>query len=113
MLEDLFGNSALVKTLDFFLENRFWDYTKKDIARESGISRTQLYRFWNVLEDFGIVKETRKIGGTTLYKMNMDSPIGKLLEAISIEMADRINEKILAEEVREGQQRLSLPSVTE
>lgn len=99
MLEDLFGNSALVKTLDFFLENRFWDYTKKDIARESGISRTQLYKFWNVLEEYVIVKETRKIGGTTLYKVNMDSGIMKLLESVSREVADRINEKIIAEEI--------------
>lgn len=99
MLEDMFGNSALVKALDFFLENRFWDYTKKDVARESGISRTQLYRFWNVLEDLALVKETRKIGGTTLYKMNMDSLIMKRLEALSREIADRINEKIIAEEI--------------
>ena len=99
MLEDLFGNSALVKTLDFFLENRFWDYTKKDVARESGISRTQLYRFWNLLEDFDLVKKTRKIGGTTLYKVNMDSPTMKRLEALSREVADRINEKIITEEI--------------
>jgi len=95
----MFGNSALVKALDFFLENRFWDYTKKDVARGSGISRTQLYRFWNVLQDLALVKETRKIGGTTLYKMNMDSPIMKRLEALSREIADRINEKIIAEEI--------------
>lgn len=98
MLEDLFGNNALVKTLDFFLENRFWDYTKKDVARESGISRTQLYRFWNVLEGHGLVKETRKIGGTTLYKANMDSSIMQRLETLSREIADRVNEKIVAEE---------------
>ena len=99
MLEELFGNSALVKALDFFLENRFWDYTKKDVARESGISRTQLYRFWNLLEDLDLVKGTRKIGGTTLYKINVDSPIMKRLEALSREVADRINEKIIAEEI--------------
>lgn len=98
MLEDLFGNNAFMKVLDFFLENRFWDYTKKDVARESGISRTQLYRFWNVLEEFELVKETRKIGGTTLYKVNLDSPIVRLLEQMSQSVADEINERILIEE---------------
>jgi len=98
MLEDLFGNSALVKTLDFFLENRFWDYTKKDVARESGISRTQLYRFWNLIEDMSIVKETRKIGATTLYKINLDSPIVQVLEKLSQQVSDQINAKIIAEQ---------------
>lgn len=98
MLEDLFGNNALIKVLDFFLENRFWDYTKKDVANESGISRTQLYRFWNVLEEFELVKETRKIGGTTLYKVNLDSPIIRLLEQLSQNVADEINERILIKE---------------
>ena len=109
MLEDLFGNSALVKALDFFLENRFWDYTKKDVAQNSGISRTQLYKFWNSLESHGIVKGTRKIGGTTLYKVNMDSRTVKLLEALSREVADRINEKIIAEEVRGDFKQARLP----
>ena len=98
VLEDLLGNNAFTKVLDFFLENRFWDYTKKDVANESGISRTQLYRFWNVLEKFELVKETRKIGGTTLYKVNLDSPIIRLLEQLSQSVADEINERILIEE---------------
>ena len=108
MLEDLFGNSTLVKALDFFLENRFWDYTKKDVAQNSGISRTQLYKFWDVLESHDIVKETRKIGGTTLYKVNLDSRIMKLLESLSRETADRINEKIIAEELRQNSKQARL-----
>lgn len=100
MLEDLLGNSGLIKVLDFFLENRFWDYTKTDVAQESGISRAQLYKFWNVLKEYNLVEETRKIGGTTLYKVNMDSPIMRYFEAISKDVADRINEKIIAEETR-------------
>ena len=100
MLEDLLGNSALVKVLDFFLENRFWDYTKTDVAQESGISRAQLYKFWNLLEEYNLVKGTRRIGGTTLYKVNMDSPIMRHLEAISTEVADQINEKTIMEETR-------------
>lgn len=98
VLKDLLGNNAFTKVLDFFLENRFWDYTKKDVANESGISRTQLYRFWNVLEEFELVKGTRKIGGTTLYKVNLDSPIIRLLEQLSQSVADEINERILIEE---------------
>lgn len=99
MLEELFGNSAIVKTIDFLLENRFWDYTKGDIADKSGISRTQLYRFWKSLEDFGLIVETRKIGATRLYKANTESPVMKRLESLSLEIASEVNEKIIKEEV--------------
>lgn len=93
MLEDLFGNGPLVKILDFFLENRFWDYTKTDIASHSGISRTQLYKVWSVILEGKLVKETRKIGATTLYQVNMDSPIMRRLEKLSLTIADEKNKK--------------------
>lgn len=68
-----------------------------------------MYKFWDVLESHDIVKETRKIGGTTLYKVNLDSGIVKLLESLSREVADQINEKIIAEEVRENFKQARLP----
>ena len=95
MLEDLFGNTSLVKIVDFFLENRFWDYTKTDIANHSGISRTQLYKVWNVILETELVKETRRIGATTLYQANMDSRIMRCLEKLSLTIADQKNKKIL------------------
>jgi len=98
MLEDLFGNDPLVKIIDFFLENRFWDYTKTDIASHSGISRTQLYKVWSQLLEAKLVKETRKIGATTLYQVNMDSPIMRRLEKLSLTIADEKNKKILETE---------------
>jgi len=98
MLEDLFGNGSFVKIVDFFLENRFWDYTKTDIANHSGISRTQLYKVWNVILEGKLVKETRKIGATTLYQLNMDSPIIRRLEKLSLTIADEKNKKTLENE---------------
>jgi Fe2+ or Zn2+ uptake regulation protein len=88
MLKNLFGNNTLIRVLDFLLENRFWDYTKTDIARHSGISRTQLYRTWSNVLEKGLVKETRKIGATVLYQTNMESPIMKHLEKLSLTIAE-------------------------
>jgi hypothetical protein len=95
MLEDLFGNNALVKVLDFLLENRFWDYTKTDIAKHSGVSRTQLHRIWKVILENGVVKESRRIGGTTLYRTNLDSPVVKSLSRLSLAIADEKNKRVL------------------
>ena len=86
-LEDLFGRSSLTKTLDFLLENRFWDYTKTDIANHVGMSRQSMYNKWPILEKYEIVTPSRKIGSTTLYKTNADSPIVKALSELSLKIA--------------------------
>jgi len=98
MLKILFGENALTKILDFFLENRFWDYTKTDVAREARVSRVQLYRVWSILEKLEIVKPSRKIGATVLYKANTESPIFKKLSELALEIASKAHEKIIKEE---------------
>ena len=101
MLEDLFGGNSLIKVLDFLLENRFWEYTKKDIAEKAGISRIQFYRLWPTLQKYEIVRESRKLGATSLYITNLGSPIIGKLESLSLEIARFINEKIVREELRD------------
>ena len=98
MLKILFGDNALIKILDFFLENRFWDYTKTNVAREAKVSRVQLYRVWNVLEELEIVKPSRKIGATVLYKANTESPIFKKLSELALEIASKAHEETIKEE---------------
>lgn len=98
MLKLLFGDDALVRILDFLLENRFWDYTKTDIAREAGVSRVQVHRVWHILEKFGIVQPSRKIGASTLYKANINSPIFKKLSELSLEIASKAHEETIKEE---------------
>ena len=86
-LEELFGSSSLTKMLAFLLENRFWDYTKTDIADKVGISRQSLYNKWPIIEKYEIVLPSRKIGNTTLYKTNQDSPVVKALSELSLKIA--------------------------
>ena len=86
-LEEFFGNSVLVKVVDFFLENRFWDYSKTDIAKNIGKSRQSIHNVWPTLEKYEIIKPSRKIGGTTLYKGNLDSPVFKNFSKVSLSIA--------------------------
>ena len=74
-IREIFGNSPKVKVLDTLIENPKLDYTKKELAEASGISKSTLYKLWDELEEEGIVVETRKIGNATLYKLNEDSKI--------------------------------------
>jgi len=64
------GESPVLKTIDFLIENKGMDFCKQDIAKGAGISRTTLFHWWSQLEKTEIIKPTRKFGKTTLYSLN-------------------------------------------
>lgn len=77
----VFGDSPVVKVLDFLLDNQEFDYSLTDIAREADVGYVTLHQFWKDLVALGIVKKTRNIGRATLYKLDAASPlVQKLLE---------------------------------
>jgi len=71
----------LFRILDFLIDNKGMDFTKKDIAENAGISRASLFNYWPELEKREIVKVTRAFGKTKLYTLNSKSIIvQKILE---------------------------------
>jgi predicted transcriptional regulator len=83
LLRNLFGDHAIVKIIDFLLENNEQDHTKDEISRMVKVSRAQIHRIWPRLTELDLVVETRRIGQAKLYKVNIDSPIIKSLEDLS------------------------------
>lgn len=71
------GESPVLKTIDFLIENKGMDFCKQDIANGTGISRTTLFHCWLQLEKAGIVKPTRKFGKTVLYSLNTKNEVVK------------------------------------
>jgi DNA-binding transcriptional ArsR family regulator len=67
--------SPVLRILDFLMDNKAYDYSKTDIAKGAGISRTTLSSAWENLEKNGLVKETREVGRAKMYKLNLDSPV--------------------------------------
>ena len=67
--------SPVLRILDFLMDNKAYDYSKTDIAKGAGISRTTLSSSWENLEKNGLVKETREVGRAKMYKLNLDSPV--------------------------------------
>jgi len=74
-LKILGKNSPIVRIIDFLTDNEAFDYSKTEIAKGAGISRTTLHKVWKVLEELGIVVETRKVGRAKMYKLNKKNPI--------------------------------------
>src|SRR4030065_685943 len=94
-LQKLFEDSSIAKLLDFFTLYRDFDYPKTEISRNSGVSWKTLYRLWPLLEKYELVTKTRQIGRATLYKLNIESPIAKALNRLSLEIATfHVNEEL-------------------
>ena len=91
----IFGESPIVKVIDFFLDNREFDYSMTDIAKNSDIGWSTLHGFWKDIVKLGIVTQTRRIGRAELYKLNTTSPVVKKL----IDLDKDISKKLMQEEI--------------
>jgi DNA-binding MarR family transcriptional regulator len=67
--------SPVLRILDFLMDNKAYDYSKTDIAKGSGISRTTLFSVWDNLEKNSLVRETRSVGRAKMYKLNLKNPV--------------------------------------
>ncbi|MBS3133562.1 hypothetical protein J4470_05590 [Candidatus Woesearchaeota archaeon] len=99
----VFGDSPIIKVIDFFLENREFDYSLTDIAKNADIGWSTLHGFWKDIVKLGVVTKTRKIGRAELYKLNMDSLLVKQLIALD----NSISKKLLQEEMERQKLELS------
>jgi len=73
------GENPIFKIVDFLIENKGTDLSKKEIIEGSEISRASLFNVWKQLEEQDIVKVNRKFGKTKLYTLNSKNPIVKRL----------------------------------
>ena len=77
--------NPVFKIVDFLIENKGMDSSKKEIIEGSGISKATLFNYWEQIEKQQIVIVTRKFGKTKLYTLNSKNPIvKKLLELESV-----------------------------
>lgn len=82
---------SLAKLVEFLLENPVMDYSKTDLANEVGVSRSTLYRRWDVLEQLSIIRESRKYQNIQLYRLDVDSPIVNELGRLKRRLEDEVN----------------------
>ncbi|HLC67039.1 MAG TPA: hypothetical protein VJK52_05360 [Candidatus Nanoarchaeia archaeon] len=75
LLLQLTGEMPLFKIIDFLIENRGMDFSKKDIIEGAGISRAALFNYWKTLAAHQIIRVTRSFGKTKLYTLNRESAI--------------------------------------
>ena len=78
---EFMGDSPTIRVFDYLLTERDLDFSITDMAKNSRISRSTLYRIWDDLIKNKIIVPTRTIGKAKLYKLNKElSVIKKLIE---------------------------------
>lgn len=99
LLLKAFGRSPQLRIVDFLMDNRLFDFSKKEIIEELGMSKTTFYNVWGEIESLGIVKTERQFGKTKLYKLNPESELVKSLMEIEKQLisqaADKSRKKII------------------
>lgn len=87
------GDSPKLRILDYFLDFKLNDFTKKEIVEALGMSKQTFYKYFKDLEELGLVTASRKIGRATLYKINLENPIVKMLIEHETQLSMRIAEQ--------------------
>ncbi|MBS3090246.1 hypothetical protein J4433_00570 [Candidatus Pacearchaeota archaeon] len=91
------GDNPRIRILDFLMANFALDFSLPQIAEGSKVAYTTLIDLLPKLIKQGIIIETRKIGKSRLYKINLDSPIAKALFAIDLKLSEAaIQKEVLA-----------------
>jgi len=98
VLVEYFGNHPMIRIVDFLIENKIFDYSKKQIAEEVGISKATLFKYFAKLEEIGIVTVSRRFGKTKLYKINEKNPIVKRLVELGLTLAEVASKKMIQEQ---------------
>ncbi len=99
LLLRLTGEMPLFKIIDFLIENKGMDFSKKDIAEGAGVARASLFNYWKELEHQGIVRVTRTFGKTKLYTLDSKNQVTQRLLELEKTLISLALEKQVKKEV--------------
>lgn len=68
-----FGDTPQLRVLDFLIDNHFFDFPMTEIARGSNVSYNSIILFFNDWIKNDILIQTRKVGKSDYYKLNMEN----------------------------------------
>ena len=100
-LERLFNGTAPAKILDFLTIFRDYDYSKMDIAKNSGVSFRHALREIEKLERLKLIKQTRTVGHAQMYRLNTGNPATTHLSKLALQLASTEVDHELAKQQKE------------
>ena len=88
------GDYPQLRVIDFLITFQLFDYPPTEIAKNSKVSFVTFQTFWPGMIEKGFVKETRKIGNATLYKLNKKNLVIKKLIELDNLICEEYRDKI-------------------
>jgi hypothetical protein len=93
IISNVFSSRAVSQIIDFFLDHKEFDYSPGEIAKKTGLSFRTIFRELPNLEKNQLIYISRKIGKTSMYRLNIDFQAVTFLEKFAFEMSQlQINE---------------------
>ena len=87
VLSKVFSSRAVSQIMDFFLDHKEFDYSPGEIAKKTGLSFRTIFRELPYLEKYQLIYISRKIGKTTMYRLNTDLQAITFLEKFALELS--------------------------
>jgi hypothetical protein len=87
VISTIFSSRAVSQILDFFLDHKEFDYSPGEIAKKTGLSFRTIFRELPNLEKNQLIYVSRKIGKTSMYRLNVDFQAIGCLERFALEMS--------------------------
>lgn len=75
-------HSAAARILDFLVIFREFDYSEMDISKKTGLSYKTVTREMPILVKENVVKVTRKVGRSDMYKLSDSTRAGALVQYV-------------------------------
>jgi predicted AAA+ superfamily ATPase len=98
LIATVFGYSPQMRILNYLLDFPTNDFTKKEMIEALGMSKQTFYKYFDYLEDSGMVKVNRAIGKARLYKIDRSNPMIKTItefeRKLSVQIAEQQEEKM-------------------
>lgn len=93
---EYFGDTPMVRILNFLILGKDFDYSMTDIANGSHVGWTSFTKAWNELEKRKVVAHTRNIGRAKLFKLNTQDPTVQKLVKLHWEIIKTETDKMLS-----------------
>src|SRR5262249_46597141 len=87
ILSSMFSSRAVAQILEFLLDHKEFDYSPAEIAEKTGLSLRTVFREIPNLEKSQLIYHRRKIGKTSMYRLNADFQATLLLEKFVLQLA--------------------------
>ena len=93
---EYFGDTPVVRILNFLMLGKDFYYSMTDIANGSHVGWTSFTRAWKELEKRKAIVQTRNIGRAKLFKLNTEDPTAQKLIKLHWEIIKTETDKMLS-----------------